>query len=117
MLPIEARQRFSRAVTLGTSDSSQEVMPAVTDGIYAITSVILTCLVSASQTVYVGDSSGNVKALSLGASFPAHSQAAVQLINGLELTSGESIVVKPGNVGPSFHAVVEGYLLKNKGAL
>ncbi len=112
MLQVEARQRFSKAVTLGTGDASKEIMPAVTGVTYHVMNVVLTCLVSAAQAIYVGDSSGTVKALSLAANFPLHSQAAIMLLEGLGITIGESLVVKPASPGPSFHAVVEGYLVK-----
>lgn len=111
-LPVENRTKFSKSVTLGTGDTSKEVMAAEDGTTYYVMNCVLTCLTSAAQTVYVGDSSGTVKALSLAASFPQHGQASIQLIVGLRLTASEALVVKPGAAGVSFHAVVEGYIEK-----
>lgn len=113
MLRAELRQRFSVAVTLGAGDVTKEVMPAVTGVQYGIINAIIICLTSAAQAVYVGDSSGTVKALSVAASYPLHGQVAAQLLEGLLLTAGESIVVKPAAAGPSFHAVVEGFIIRS----
>lgn len=115
MLPVERRQRFCKALILGTGDASTEVMPAISDVTYHIVNVIATCLTSAAQSMYVGDSSGTVKALALAASFPLHGQAASQLLEGLALTVGESLVIKPSAAGVSYHVVVEGYLVKPLG--
>lgn len=111
-LPFENYQRFCEEVTLGAADASKTIKAAVTGVQYFVTSICATCLVSAAQTVYVGDSSGTKKALSLASNFPAHSQAFTQLNEGLGLTVGEAIIVKPAAAGPSFHVVCEGYLKK-----
>ena len=110
MLPFEARQRFTAQATLGAGDATKTLFDVGTTQTAYITSVIATCLVSAAQAVYVGDSSGTVEALSLAASFTLHGQASVQLLNGLALTKGEDVIAKPAAAGPSFHVVVEGYL-------
>lgn len=111
-LPVENYQRFCKQVTLGTGDTTKEVMPAVTGVQYVLTTCSVVGLVAAAQTVYVGDSSGTNKIVSLANSFTVHAQIAIALIEGLKCVVGESIVVKPGAAGPSVHAVVEGYILK-----
>ncbi len=112
MIPFEVRQRFCVQETLAVGDATKTLLTHVDDSQYVITAICATCLVSAAQTLYVGDSSGTNKALSLAASFPQHSQAFTQLNEGLKLTLGEDIVIKPGAAGPSFHVVCEGYILR-----
>lgn len=110
---MENFQRFCVSATLGTGDASTTLKAAVTGFSYYITGVILTSITAAAQALYVGDSSGTVKALSVGASFTAHAQARMHTREGLKLTAGEAIVVKPAAAGPSVHVVVEGYLVRN----
>lgn len=112
-LPVEQRTRFSKSVTIATGDTSKEIMAADSATTYYVMNCVMTCITSAAQAVYVGDSSGTVKALSLASGFPQHSQASVQLLEGLKLTAGEALVVKPAAAGVSFHVVVEGYLTKS----
>lgn len=116
-LPFENYQRFCVQNTLAVGDATKVLIAAVTGVQYFVTAVCATCLVSAAQSVYVGDSSGTVKALSLAASFPAHSQAFTQLNEGLALTSGQALSITPAAAGPSFHVVVEGYLKRSGAAL
>lgn len=116
-LPFENYQRFCTEETLAVGDASKTLMAAVTGVTYYVTAVCATCLVSAAQAVYVGDSSGTQKALSLPASFPANSQAFTQLQEGLALTLSEALVIKPAAAGPSFHVVVEGYSKRQGAAL
>lgn len=113
MLPVERYQRFCVEKTLGTGDASVTLVTGGSGIIIVVTNIVLTCITAAAQTAYVGDTSGTVKALSIGASFTAHAQAIVQLLEGLQLTSGENLIVKPAAAGPSFHVVAEGYLLKS----
>jgi DMSO reductase anchor subunit len=112
-LPVEQRTRFSKSVTIATGDTSKEIMAADASTQYHVMNCVMTCITSAAQAVFVGDSSGTVKALSLAASFPQHSQASIQLLEGLALTLGEALVVKPAAAGVSFHVVCEGYLTKS----
>lgn len=116
-LPFENYQRFCEETTLGAAETTKTIKAAVSGVQYFVTSVIATCLTSAAQAVYVGDSSGTKKALSLAASFPAHSQAAVQLNEGVGLTISEALIIKPVAAGPSFHVIVEGYLKRSGAAL
>ena len=111
-------QPFVIEKTLGAGDSSKELKAAATGISYVVTSVIATCLVSGAQIVYVGDSSGTIKALSLAASFTLHAQARMGPLNriGLVLTEGEALIIKPAAAAPSFHVVVEGYLQKGSTA-
>ena len=109
MLPSERYQRFSKAVTLGIGDSSATIKAAVAGVTINILNVVVTCLVSAAQAVYVGDTSGTVKAINVASGFPQHGQAAAQLLEGLALTKGEALIIKPAAAGPSFHCVVEWY--------
>ncbi len=112
MLPAEAYQRFSVQATLATGDASKTILDIGAGVTVVVMSLTLTCIVSAAQPVYVGDTSGTVKALSLGSAYPAHSQATLQLLEGLRLTEGEDLIIKPASAGPSVHVVAEGYLLK-----
>jgi len=113
MLNFEKFQRFTTEATLGAADASKELMPAVSGVTYAVTRLAATCLVSAAQAAYVGDSSGTVKALSVAASFTLHAQARLNLLEGLKITAGEALIVKPAAAGPSFHVVVEGYIIRS----
>lgn len=112
MLPIELYQRFSAQVTLGTGDASKTLLAGVAGARIFVNLAKVTCLVSAAQAVYVGDTSGTVKALSLAASYPLHSEARTESIVGLQLTSGEDLIIKPAAAGPSFHCVVDGYIVR-----
>lgn len=116
-LPFENYQRFCVQNTLAAGDASKTLMAAVSGVRYYVTAICATCLTSAAQSVYVGDSSGTVKALSLAASFAQHSQAFTQLQEGLALTLSEALVIKPAAAGPSFHVVVEGYSKRQDAAL
>ncbi len=116
-LPFENYQRFCTQNTLAVGDATKVLMAAVSGVTYFVTSVCVTCLVSAAQTVYVGDSSGTVKALSLPASFTAGAQAFTQLLHGLQLTKSQALSITPAAAGPSFHVVVEGYLKREDAAL
>lgn len=111
-------QPFVAEVTLGAGDATKTLKAATTGVSYVVTGVYATCLVSAAQTVFVGDSSGTVKALSIAASFTLHNQVRTGPLNraGLVLTEGEALIVKPAAAGPSFHVVVEGYLKKSSTA-
>lgn len=108
-LPFEDYQRFSVEETLGIGDASKTLMAAATGVQYFITTVILTSLVAAAQTIYVGDSSGTKKALSLPISLAAGTQYFSQLLEGLAMTVGEAVIIKPAAAGPSVHVVCEGY--------
>lgn len=110
---MEREQKFCVSGTLGTGDASVTLKAAVAGFSYYITGVILTSLTAAAQALFVGDSSGTVKAISVGASFTAHAQARMYVREGLKLTAGEAILVKPAAAGPSVHVVVEGYLIRN----
>lgn len=116
-LPFENYQRFCVQNTLAAGDATKVLMAAVSGVQYFVTAVCVTCLTSAAQAVFVGDSSGTVKALSLAASFPANSQAFTQLNEGLPLTISEALSITPAAAGPSFHVVVEGYLKRSGAAL
>lgn len=116
-LPVETKQRFSVQDTLGAGDSSKTLVAAVAGVTVVVMNVTVTCLVSGAQAVFVGDDSGTVKALSLAASFPQHQQAIIQLVEGLPLTESEALVIEPAAAGPSFHCLVEGYLLKSSANL
>lgn len=112
-LPMDREQRFCVSGTLGATDESLTLKAAVASFSYYITGVILTSLTAAAQTVFVGDSSGTVKAISVAASFTVHAQARMQVREGLKLTAGEALIVKPAAAGPSVHVVVEGYIVRN----
>lgn len=113
MLPVEARQRFSVQATLGTGDASKTLLDVGAGVTIVVMNVTLTSLVAAAQSLYVGDTSGTVKALSAAASLTVHAQLACQLVEGLRLTEGEDLIIKPAAAGPSVHVVAEGYLLKS----
>lgn len=113
MFPVERYQRFSVQDTLGAGDASKTLVTGGAGITIVVTTAIITCITAAAQATYVGDTSGTVKALSVAASFSQHLQASVQLLEGLKLTEGENLIIKPAAAGPSFHAVVEGYLLKS----
>ena len=117
MLPVERYQRFSTAGVLTTGQSSLTIMPAVAGYTYVVVNGTLTCLVSAAQGAYLGDSSGTKKALQIAASVTTNEQKAVQLVEGYPVTPSEALVLKPDSAGPSFHAIVEGYILKNSAVL
>ncbi len=111
--PAQNYQTFSVQNTLGTGDASKmllDVGPGVT---IVVMNMSLIGLTPAAQALYVGDTSGNVRALNVAASFPAHGQLGLQLIKGLPLTEGEDLIIKPAAAGPSVHVVAEGYLLKS----
>lgn len=117
MLPVETWQRFSTVAVLTAAQTSVVVMPGVTGYQYVIINGTLTCLVSAAQGVYLGDSSGTVKPMQAAASFAANAQLALQLLEGIKLTKSETVILKPDAAGPSIHAVVEGYILKDSAVL
>lgn len=112
-LPAEVYQRFSVQNTLGAADASKTLLDVGAGVTVVVMNIKATCIASAAQSVYVGDTSGTVKAISLGASFPVHGESALQLLEGLKLTEGEDLIIKPAAAGPSFHVVAEGYLLKS----
>lgn len=111
--PAERYQRFSVQATLGTGDASKTLLAGAAGVTIVVMCVKALCLVSAAQAVYVGDTSGAVKAISLAASYTLHASNDLQLLEGLRLTEGESLIIKPAAAGPSFHVVAEGYLLKS----
>lgn len=113
MLPFEAYQRFTVQDTIGAAEASKTLLDVGAGVTIVVTGLAATVIISAAQAVYVGDTSGAVKALSLAASVPAHSRFTLELKNGLRLTEGEDLIIKPGAAGPSLHVVVEGYLLKS----
>ncbi len=113
MLPFERYQRFSVQNTLAAADSTKTLLAGGAGITIVILSVTVTGLTAAAQAVYVGDTSGTVKALSFGVSLAVNAQLAVQLVEGLRLTEGEDLIVKPAAAGPSVHVVAEGYLLKS----
>lgn len=113
MLPFEANQRFCVQATLDTGDTSKSLKAAVTGYSICVTRVDLTSITAAAQALYVGDSSGNVKAISVAASFTAHAQAHMESEEGLKLTVSEALIIKPAAAGPSVHVVATGYILKN----
>ena len=112
-LPFDTEQRFCVQATLGTGDSSKVLKAAAANEQIVVTDVWLTSLTSAAQVQYVGDESATVKALSLAASITAGVQAHLRLKQGLALTIGEDLIVKPAAAGPSVHVVAEGYILRS----
>lgn len=117
MLPVERQQRFSVQGTLGAGDASLTLLTGGTGIIICVLNAVVTCLTSAAQALYVGDTSGTVRAISLASAFPQHAQAGVNLTEGLPLTVAENLIIKPAAAGPSFHVVVDGYLTKRDTAL
>jgi len=107
--PIETEQTFTTQQTLGAGDATKTLVAAESGVRFVVTAVILTIITAAAQTLYVGDSSGTVKAISIAASAPANTQYVIQLVRGLELTSGVALIIKPAAAGPSVHCVVEGW--------
>lgn len=116
-LPLLVRQRFSVQDTLGAADTSKTLKDVGAGETIHVLSVTVTSLVASAQTLYVGDTSGTVKAISLGISLVVNSQAVVQLMEGLALTEGEDLIIKPAAAGPSVHVVAEGYVIKRGAAL
>ena len=108
--PLETSQPFCVQATLGTGDATQTLRAAIAGVTFVVTSVTMTILVSGAQAIYVGDSSGSKKALSIAASATLHAQFVMQAAFGLELTIGEALVIKPAAAGPSAHVVVEGWI-------
>lgn len=109
---FDSNQRYCVEKTLGTGDTSKELMPAVTGVTYFVTNARIHCLVAAAQTVFVGDADGTNKAFNLPASFPIHSFVTLNLLEGLSMKAGQALIIKPAAAGPSMHVVVEGYLTK-----
>ena len=112
MLSLEKWQRFSVQATLGTGDSTKTLQAGGAGITIYITSLTLTSLVAAAQVLYVGDTSGTVKGLSLPASYAAANQAFLSLLQGLPLTIAEDLIIKPAAAGPSVHVVAEGYIIR-----
>lgn len=112
-LPFEIRQRFSVALTLGTGDASKTLVDIGAGVTICVTNILMIGLVAAAQVLYVGDTSGTVKVLSVAASWPANNFINAQFNQGLALTEGEDLIIKPAAAGPSVHVVVEGYLVKS----
>ena len=116
MLGLNTEQRFCAEKTLAAGDASKELVAANAAVQIVVTYVHSVGLVAAvAQTVYVGDSSGTVKVLSLPASIPVLGQEHTigPLTEGIKLTKGESLTIIPAIAGPSIHVVVEGYLLRS----
>ena len=111
MINFEKYQRFSVQDTLLIGDATKTLFALTAGRQIFVTACVVTGIVAAAQTVYVGDTSGTVKVVSLAASFPVHSQADRYLTQGLGLTVGEALIVKPGAAGPSVHVVCEGYVI------
>jgi len=112
MLNFESEQRFCVQATLAAGDATKTLKAAIAEEQLVVTSVVVTGLTPAAQLLYVGDVSGAVKALSLAASLAANAQVSLQLIEGLKLTKGEDLIIKPAAAGPSVHVVAEGYILR-----
>lgn len=112
-LPFEIRQRFAVAATLDTGDASKTLINIGAGVTIYVTNILMIGLVAAAQVLYVGDTSGTVKVLSVAASWPANTHIDAQFGQGLALTEGEDLIIKPAAAGPSVHVVVEGYLLKS----
>jgi hypothetical protein len=114
MLEFEMEQKFSAQGTLAGADTSLTLKSASSVETLVVTSVILTTLTAGAQALYVGDESGTVKVLSLPASKPdAGNQASIQLLNGIALTKGEDLIVKPAAAAPNCHVVAEGYIRRS----
>lgn len=108
---FEREQKFTVQATLAATDASKVLRAGVAGETIVVTSVILTSITAAAQVLYVGDEAGTVKALSLPASKPdAGNQASLQLVNGLAITAGDDLIIKPAAAGPSVHVVAEGYI-------
>jgi len=111
---LEIEQKFAVWANLGVGDASVVLVDAQPNIRIIVTTVIVTGKIMAAQAIYVGDSSGTVKVLDLPASIPAvGQQEAVQLVNGISLTKGEALIIKPAAAGPSVHVIAEGYLLRS----
>jgi hypothetical protein len=114
MLPSELYQGFCVEKTLGTGDASKELIAAEAGVTICVVAATLISLVAAAQAIYVGDTSGNVKALSVAASMTAN--LAVMTgphPYGLQLTKGEALIIKPAAAGPSVHVSISGYKIRS----
>lgn len=113
-LPFELRQRFCVQATLATGDASKTLVDVGAGVTIVVTSLNVMGMVAAAQVLYVGDTSGTVKVASYPASHPAVGVSRqIELKEGLKLTEGEDLIIKPAAAGPSVHVVAEGYLLKS----
>jgi len=117
MLPSDRNQRFAKQGTMLAADAVLTLITGVSGQTIAIVDGIITCLVPAAQGVYLGDQSGTVKALSLATSFGTTCQAIFRSSEGLRLTPGEALVLKPASAGPSMHVSVSGYYEKSAALL
>jgi len=113
---FESESRFCVQGTLGTGDATKVLRVALAEEQLVVVSVSLLSKVAAAQVLFVGDTSGTVKALDVAASLTAHAQLYWQMLEGLKLTKGENLVVTPAAAGPSVHVVVEGYILRGASA-
>lgn len=112
-LPVELYQRFSTYALLGAADASKTIRAGGAGIIIAVTRILVICQASAAQAVYVGDTSGTIKAILVAAAYPLHGNITFVSEVGLKLTEGEDLIIKPAAAGPSFHVTAEGYLLKS----
>lgn len=116
MLPREKNPRFCVQVTLAAVDTVQILQAAVTNRIYVVTRYVITGIIAAAQTLYLGDTSGTVKVVNLPVSIPAAGQQlTAEMEQGLPLTVSQALVIQPAAAGPSVHVLVEGYYI-NVGA-
>lgn len=111
-LELLSEQAFTVQATLAAADTTKTLKITAADERAVITSVILTSITAAAQTLFVGDESGTVKAISIAASLTANLQISCQLVRGLRLTVGEDLIIKPAAAGPAVHVVAEGWIEK-----
>lgn len=88
------------AAELATGDTTKTVIAAVTNKTHCITSLFVSVLTSAAQTVTIQSSGGTVILAKLPAS-PGITQFNVELPErGVDLAAGEALVITPAAAGP-----------------
>ena len=111
MLGFEKYRKFCAQNTMLAADTVKTIQAGGAGIQIVLTRAFVICLTAAAQTVYVGDTSGNQKILSLPASYPVNSEAWAILDIGLALTVGDDAVIKPAAAGPSFFCILEGFFI------
>lgn len=101
--------RWAASVVLGAADTSKDIKAAPGAGkALRITTVVVSIITSAAQTLDIEDEDGTVEVLKLPAS--ATGQHRIELAVGILLTANKKLIAKPAAAGPAAHIVAEGVI-------